>query len=114
MTVEPCVSFGCECWHFTRQDGTYLDGVLSRMVRKIMGHKRRCSPLGVELWLDWWRRTGRLAKKVRMARRGLPSVVCGLRLSKMGGGRPRSVLSPVPTPVTLNGSATGLVRLTWL
>ena len=63
MTVEPCVLFGCACWHFTRQGRTYLDGVLPRMVRKIMGHKRRYSPLGMELWLDWWRRTGRLAKK---------------------------------------------------
>ena len=63
MTVEPCVLFGCECWHLTRQDRSYLDGVLSKMVRKIMGHKRRCSPHGTELWLDWWRRTGRSAKK---------------------------------------------------
>ena len=62
MTVEPCVLFGCECWHLTRLDRTYLDGVLSRMVRKIMGHRRRHQSGHLELWLDWRRRTGRLAK----------------------------------------------------
>ena len=62
MTVEPCVLFGCECWHLSKQDRIFLDGVLSRMVRKIMGRRRLCSPLGPETWLEWWRRTGRLAK----------------------------------------------------
>ena len=64
MTVEPCVLLGCECWHLSRLDRTYLDGVLSRMVRKIMARKRCVSPQGAEPWMEWWRRTARLAKKV--------------------------------------------------
>ena len=37
MTMEPCVLFGCECWHLSRLDRTFLDVVLSRMVRKNYG-----------------------------------------------------------------------------
>ena len=60
---SPCILVGSESWHLTRQDRTYLDGVLARMVRKIMGLKRRPSPQGIETWLEWWRRTGRRAKQ---------------------------------------------------
>ena len=64
LTIEACALFGCKSWHLTKKERNTLDTTLWHMLRKVRRSGRRPLPDGtVETWLEWWRRTGRDAKK---------------------------------------------------
>ena len=64
QTVEQVALFGPEVWTPSCRDRAMLNTTLFRMIRKIMRRGRRPLAGGLlEPWVDWWIRTGRLARK---------------------------------------------------
>ena len=64
QTVEQVALFGSEVWTPSCRDRAVLNTTLLRMIRKIMRRGRRPLAEGyLEPWVEWWIRTGRLARK---------------------------------------------------
>ena len=59
LTVEPTLFHGACTWRLTVSQRRSLDVLLHRMIRRIMNRRRGPD----ECWLEWWRRTGRLARE---------------------------------------------------
>ena len=72
--VQPTFLYGCSSWTLTREREQLIQSTQRKMMRKIVGTRRRVLNGELESWLDWIVPATRLAEEAR-AHHGVPEWV---------------------------------------